>query len=132
MSRVSRAAGDNGNRFTDIPVVAVGAVVILVGFMTLLILGLGVSGRLDANSTPFLVTLLGLVGSTVPGLLAAGFAERASRDIRDGAVKESLTVALEETGLSPVDNIREIVEQALLEYEKRPPRAPNTRKGDKI
>lgn len=44
-----------------------------------------------------------VVASTVPSLLAAGFAERASRDIRNGTVTEKArqgaTEALEETGV---------------------------------
>lgn len=51
-------------------------------------------------------TLMGLIVSTVPSLLAAGYAERASRDIRNGTVAEKArqgTVkALEDTGVTDV------------------------------
>lgn len=51
-------------------------------------------------------TLLGLIVTTVPSLLAAGYAERASRDIRNGTVTEKArqgtVAAMEEVGVVDV------------------------------
>jgi hypothetical protein len=46
--------------------------------------------------------MVGLIVTTVPSLIAAGFAERASRDIRNGVVKDKVADALEETGVAQV------------------------------
>lgn len=50
------------------------------------IVALAIGGGLTDQSTPLVVTLVGLVVSTVPSLIAAAFAERASKDIRNGTV----------------------------------------------
>lgn len=66
----------------------------------------GIVAALVADDKATLATLLGLVVTTVPSLLAAGYAERASRDIRNGTVTEKArqgtTKALEETGVTEV------------------------------
>lgn len=66
----------------------------------------GIAAAYLTNDSQSMSLLLGLVVTTVPSLLAAGYAERASRDIRNGTVKEKArqgTVeALEETGVTEV------------------------------
>jgi hypothetical protein len=51
-----------------------------------LVVALTLAGRLDAQSTPLVVTLVGFTTTLLPGLFAAVFAERAARDIRNGVV----------------------------------------------
>jgi uncharacterized membrane protein len=60
----------------------------------------------DRATTPQFVTLIGLVVTTIPSLIAAAFAERSSRDIRNGVVtdkaKDGALKALEESGVTTV------------------------------
>lgn len=49
-----------------------------------------------------MVVVIGLIVSTVPSLIASGFSERSSRDIRNGVVKDKVVDALEETGVAGV------------------------------
>lgn len=66
----------------------------------------GVAAAVLTRDQRNLSILLGLIVTTVPGLIAAGYAERASRDIRNGTVTEKArqgTVkALTETGVTDV------------------------------
>lgn len=72
--------------------------------VALVVVGLFAAMATDDKDT--LRTLLGLIVTTVPSLLAAGYAERASRDIRNGTVTEKArqgTVkAMEEVGVTDV------------------------------
>lgn len=55
---------------------------------------------------PGSMTVIGLIVTTIPSLIAAAFAERASRDIRNGVVeekaKEGAKQALDEKGVTEV------------------------------
>lgn len=77
--------------------VAIGATVALIA---------ATSQRLNTQGTPLLVTIVGLIGTSVPAILAAAFAERASRDIRNGVVvakvKQGATEAIRETNVVTV------------------------------
>ena len=61
---------------------------------------------LDRNSTPIFVSIVGLIATSVPALIAAAFAERSSHDIRNGVVEEKAKrgthKALEEAGVTEV------------------------------
>lgn len=63
------------------PVAALGTAALLIVAGVVLVL----SGHGGANDGSLLV---GLVVTTIPSLLAAGYAERASRDVRNGTVTE--------------------------------------------
>lgn len=67
-----------------------------------LVLG-GLGAALLAEDERSLQLIIGLVISTVPALVAAAYAERASRDIRNGTVtqkaREGTTRALRDTGM---------------------------------
>lgn len=79
MPRLSRKADPNVPKNT--PIFAYGAAVLLTAFAVVVI----VSGNGGKNSGQLLV---GLIITTVPSILAAGFAERVSRDVRNGTVVE--------------------------------------------
>ena len=64
----------------------------LFGVVAAVVTALSLSGRLDARSTPLVVTLVGFVVTTVPALLGATYSERASRDIRNGVVVDRARV----------------------------------------
>lgn len=85
---------------TNAPLYSLGAGVALVA---LAILALTVIPERNQSQT-FIV--VGLIVTTVPSLIAAGFAERSSRDIRNGVVEEKVktgaTRALVETGVTDV------------------------------
>lgn len=60
----------------------------------------------EQQSTPAFVAIIGLIASTIPGLIAAVYSERASRDIRNGTVTdkaaEGAQKALDNTGITEV------------------------------
>jgi hypothetical protein len=60
---------------------AIAAIVALVLIMAALIFGLGVSGRLDANSTPLIVTVFGMIATVVASLTAVLRADRVSEKV---------------------------------------------------
>lgn len=66
----------------------------------------GVAAAYVTDNRQSMTTLLGLIATTVPSLLAAGYAERASRDIRNGTVTEKARQgsvrAMEEVGVVDV------------------------------
>ncbi len=86
--------------------IALAATVALVAIVAAVFTILAVAGRLDAQSTPILVSLLGLVVTAVPALISAGFAKQAADDIRNGVITEKVvegtTKALDETGVTEV------------------------------
>lgn len=57
----------------------------------------------ESDSTPLLVSLLGIIASTVPSLLAAQRADQVARDVRNGVLTEKVTegtkTAIEESGV---------------------------------
>ena len=89
---------------TSLPVATIGAVVILIAIVAAAIVALGISGNANAETTPWIVAVIGIVATTIPGLIAAGFAERAAKDIRNGTVTEKAKIgtvqALVETGVT--------------------------------
>lgn len=46
-----------------------------------------------AETTPVLISIVGLIVSTVPSLIAAAYSERTSRDIRNGVVEAKMKTA---------------------------------------
>lgn len=93
MTRVNVGTPHNKN---NLPVVAAGTMVILIGYAVLL----AVTGHMSDQIVG------GLIVSTIPSLAAAGFAERAARDIRNGVVQDKAKAgvheALAETGVTDV------------------------------
>lgn len=57
----------------------------------------------DRTSTPLFATVIGLVVTTVPSLIAAAYAERVSKDVRNGTLvqktKQATHEAIREAGL---------------------------------
>jgi hypothetical protein len=87
---------------TNLPVFTLGAAVI---FVMLAILGFIF---IPAGNVIAQETLVGLIVTTVPSLIAAAFAERTGRDVRNGVmeqkVKDGATKALQDTGVTDVVN----------------------------
>lgn len=65
-----------------------GAVVALVALISMLVAGIVITGKLDDNSTPLLVTILGLVAATIPSILALLKVQDVQHDIRNGVMEE--------------------------------------------
>lgn len=80
------------------PLWTIGSAVVLVAVG---ILGLAFV-ELDEKTTPVYVSLVAIIGSTVPTLIGAAFSERASRDIRNGVVTNKVKDAMEEVGVIDV------------------------------
>ena len=77
--------------FRDARVAVVGACVALITVTVGLVIGIAHSRQgIDAATTPLILTVLGLVGTTIPALIAAAFAERAARDIRNGVLQNQV------------------------------------------
>lgn len=95
------------------PVAVFSSIVALIALVVALIIGLALGGDLNSSTTPLIVSILGLVGSTIPALIAAGFSERASRDIRNGVVTrkahDGALQALHETGVTDVIEMKQPV-----------------------
>ena len=70
----------------NFPRTALMAAAALVGLTVALVAILAVTGSLDDRSTPRVLSIGGMVVTMVPGLVAATYSERASRDIRNGTV----------------------------------------------
>jgi hypothetical protein len=66
------------------------AIVALIFLMVMLILGLGVAGRLDTASTPMIVTIFGTIATVVATLLNIIRTERAVTEVKEtnGTVKD--------------------------------------------
>lgn len=82
----------------------------LIAAVLLVALALGTLLLIDSekSTTPVFLTVIGLIVTTVPSLIAAAFAERASRDIRNGTLRSKVTEALVDAGVAepaplPVD-----------------------------
>lgn len=69
-------------------VAALSAAVMLFLVIAGAVVVLALGKRLDSTSTPMIITLMGVVVSAVPALIGAAFAERASKDIRNGTLVE--------------------------------------------
>lgn len=93
MTRVNVGTPNNKN---NLPYVAAGTLVILIGYAVLL----AVTGHMSDELVG------GLIITTIPSVTAAGFAERAARDIRNGVVqdkaKQGTHEALIESGVKSV------------------------------
>lgn len=88
----------------SLPVATIGAVVILIAIVAASVVALAIAGKVNAETTPWIVAVMGIVTTTIPSLIAAGFAERAAKDIRNGTVTEKAKIgsvqALLETGVT--------------------------------
>lgn len=89
--------------FMKTTVLALASAVVLFLIVVAAVVTLAVTGSLDDQSTPLVVNLIGMVVLAIPTLIAAAFAERASRDIRNGTLKnkakEGAKEAIEEKGV---------------------------------
>lgn len=95
MTRVTVGTPHNKN---NVPVVAIGTLLILIGYAVVL----AVTGHMSDEIVG------GLIITTVPSVAAAAFSERAARDIRNGVVQEKAKAgvheALAETGVTDIVN----------------------------
>ena len=95
------------------PLVSLGTLGLLLGTGLVLVL----TGKADKGSG---LTLLAIVLGNLPGAIAAIYAERTSRDVRNGVVvdksRQGAVAALADTQLVPEDN--EAVQSARAEIER--------------
>lgn len=95
----------------------------LIGALVLVFIGaaliavLAIAGELNTSSTS-VMTIIGLIVSAVPALIAAGFAKQAATDIRNGVLVDKVTQgthrALDESGVTEVVNITQKGEATLV------------------
>lgn len=78
----------------------------LLFIITTLILGLGAVGQLNSQTTPLIVTVLGVVTSSVASLLALFKGEQVHSDINNGVVTAKVQDALENSNIPGGDHIR--------------------------
>lgn len=82
------------------------------------VLGAVILVDFNAHTTPIIISIVGLVISTVPSMISSAYSERASKDIRNGVVTEKAKVgaleALDETGVIEVVNISNRGESSIL------------------
>lgn len=74
----------------NVPMYAVICIVVMVIAAVVLLL------FANPATTPSLPLVIGLLVTTIPSLVAAVFSERASRDIRNGVMKDKVKEALDE------------------------------------
>jgi hypothetical protein len=90
------------------------AAVSLVGIMALVVVALAIAGKLDARSTPLVVSMLSAVLGMVPALFAAVYSERAVRDIRNGVLEDKARAgaarAIQDENASGEDSARAVLE----------------------
>lgn len=95
------------------------AVSLIVAFLFVVsVLGAVILVDFNAHTTPIIISIVGLVISTVPSMISSAYSERASKDIRNGVVTEKAKVgaleALDETGVIEVVNISNRGESSIL------------------
>lgn len=99
----------------NFPRTALTAACVLTGLVVALVGVLAVTGALTAEATPLVVSIIGFVGVMVPGLVGATYAERASRDIRNGTIvakaKEGAVQALHDP--QAIAQVRQAAGEAL-------------------
>ncbi len=88
---------------TNVPVIALLSAVLLL-VVVVVVLAFVPAER---QGTPVFVTVIGIVASTVPSLIAAAFAERVSKDVRNGTLvqksKQATHEALQEARVVTYD-----------------------------
>lgn len=77
---------------TNLPVVSLLAAVSLIGIAVVALIFV----HLDDRTTPVFLSLIGLIVTTVPSLIAAAYAERVSKDVRNGVVEAKTKTAVKE------------------------------------
>lgn len=117
------------------PVAVVVAVVSLILGVCATLVGLALAGELDETSTPLVVSLIGIVVTTVPAVLGMAYSERVSRDVRNGVLvkqtKEGAAQAIAEqqvmTRTGPVATAElAALTHLLQEVRRHPTDAPQT------
>lgn len=79
---------------------AIGAVLAALGIGTALVVGVAFASHGEAV-TPFVSTLIGLVGVTIPSLLALNKAETVHQELHNGTLKENIRDAVTELAVDP-------------------------------
>lgn len=82
--RINMATNRRGPQAGNLPLYAL---ITAGGFLALAVAAIIFTDP-DKQTTPVFMSVIGLILTTIPSLIAAGFAERASRDIRNGVVEE--------------------------------------------
>jgi hypothetical protein len=80
---------------------ALGAVVVILGIAGAVIVGLAVSGGgLNSNATPIVVSMLAIVSSTVPSILALVKVESVHNDLKNGLLVDKAQEGAEKAIIS--------------------------------
>ncbi len=77
-----------------------GAVLAALGIGSALVIGVAFSGH-GETVMPFVSTLIGLVGVTIPSLLALNKAETVHQELNNGTLKENIRDAVTELAVDP-------------------------------
>lgn len=72
------------------------AVVVLISLASVIAIATVFSGA-NSQTTPVIISVIALIGTTVPSLLAAWKAEQTANDIRNGVIKNKVKEAIQET-----------------------------------
>lgn len=87
---MSKHGGRKREEPSSVPFSAIIAgVVAVIAICGAVIVALSLGKGLDSHATPLVVSLLGIVATAVPSMLAAVKSDRVSRDVRNGVVVEA-------------------------------------------
>ena len=104
---IPNLGGNNGRRLPpNTPIVSLGALGILCATLVVVI----VTGHAEDSDT-----LMTVILANIPGLIAALYSERSSRDIRNGTVTNKVKDALDQTGVTEVARVAKETTPATLE-----------------
>lgn len=79
---------NNGQRINSTAVLV--SVVAMVALASAVLLGVALTGKVDAKNTPLIVTVLGLIASTIPSVLALLRVDATRRDLHNGLIPEKV------------------------------------------
>jgi hypothetical protein len=68
---------------------ALASIVTLFGLFVAMVVSLAYIDKLDASSTPLIVTLLGLLTTTIPSLVALAKIEDVKKDVENGRISDT-------------------------------------------
>lgn len=86
MADTRASSGYRANTRNNLPLYSLGSAILLLLSAVIAVVVVDPSKQ----STPVFISVMGLILTTVPSLLAAAFAERTARDVRNGVVEEKV------------------------------------------
>lgn len=83
------------------PTTVIAGIIALVFIAGAFVIGIGFVGHgYDNSTTPIIATVVGMIGTTVPAMLALLKVEQTHNDLKNGLVTSKVKDALEETGVT--------------------------------